>query len=52
MMIVFIGEPNAKQIAFVEDLLRVFEESNPGRLDQSPVDAESLLFPHEFFVID
>lgn len=50
LLAVFTNEPAEKQLEYIEDLHRLFEKANRHRLTQPPVDADALLFPHEFFL--
>jgi len=49
LLALFTNEPAPKQQTHIEDLHRLFEKANRHRLIRSPVDPESLLFPHELF---
>lgn len=49
MLALFTNEPAQKQMTDIEDLHRLFERANRHRLIQSPIEPDSLLFPHEFY---
>ncbi len=49
LLTVFTNEPVQRQLADLEDLHRLFEKANRHKLTRPPIDAESLLFPHELF---
>jgi hypothetical protein len=50
MLAVFTAEPAGKQLAFLDQLHRHFERANQRRLAGSPIDADDLLFPHEYYL--
>jgi hypothetical protein len=50
LLAVFTNEPAEKQLAYIEDLHRLFEKANRRKLTRTPIEAASLLFPHEFFL--
>lgn len=50
LMAVFSSEPADKQRQVLEELHRLFEKANERPLAASPVHADELLFPHEFFL--
>jgi hypothetical protein len=50
LLALFTTEPAQKQMAYIEDLHRLFEKANRHKLTQVPIDASRLLFPHEFFL--
>ena len=49
LLAVFTNEPAQKQMAYIEDLHRLFEKANRHKLNRTPIEAASLLFPHELF---
>lgn len=50
MLAVFTAEPAGKQLSFLDQLHRHFERANQRRLSISPIDADDLLFPHEYYL--
>jgi len=50
LLALFTTEPAQKQMAYIEDLHRLFEKANRHKLTRVPIDAAGLLFPHEFFL--
>ena len=50
MMALLTGEPAAKQLQFLEQLHRQFEQANRRRLAEPPVEAGDLLYPHEYYL--
>mgnify|MGYP001618662659 FL=1 len=50
MLALFNTEPAPKQLSYIEGLHRLFEKANRHRLVKSPINADGLLFPHEFFM--
>jgi hypothetical protein len=50
MLAVFGAEPASKQLQFLELLHRDFEQANERHLANPPLDASSLLFPHEYYL--
>lgn len=46
----FSNEPAAKQMEFVEELHRLFEQANRPYLSADEIEVGSLLFPHEYFL--
>lgn len=50
MLALFNTEPAPKQLTYIEELHRLFEKANRHRLVKSPINADALLFPHEFFM--
>jgi hypothetical protein len=50
MMALLTGEPAGKQLRFLEQLHRQFEQANRRLLADPPVEAGDLLFPHEYFL--
>ena len=50
MMALFSAEPAGQQLQFLDELHRVFEQANRNRLETSPIDADALIFPHEYFL--
>lgn len=50
MLAVFTTGPAGRQLEFLEELHRLFEQANQRRLSNRPVDPSSLLFPHEYFL--
>jgi hypothetical protein len=50
MMALLTGEPAAKQLQFLEQLHRQFEQANRRRLAHPPVEAGDLLYPHEYYL--
>jgi hypothetical protein len=50
MLAVFSNDPASKQLEFLEDLHRLFERANRDKLANPPVEARSLLFPHEYYL--
>ena len=50
MLALFNTEPAPKQLSYIEGLHRLFEKANRHRLVKSPINADALLFPHEFFM--
>ena len=50
LMALFTAEPASRQLTFLEDLHRLFEKANRALLDNPPVEASELVFPHEHFL--
>ncbi len=50
LLALFTTEPAQKQMAYIEDLHRLFEKANRHKLTRAPIDPANLLFPHEFFL--
>ena len=50
MLAVFTAEPAGKQLAFLDQLHRHFEQANQRWLSNSPIDPDDLLFPHEYYL--
>lgn len=50
MMAVFTTEPAGKQLTFLEELHRHFEQANRRRLANQQLDPRSLVFPHQHFL--
>lgn len=50
MMALLTGEPAGKQLRFLEQLHRQFEQANRRRLVDLPIEAGDLVFPHEYFL--
>ena len=50
MLALLSGEPADKQLRFLEQLHRQFEQANRRRLADPPVEASDLLFPHEYYL--
>jgi len=50
MMALLTSEPAGKQLQFLEQLHRQFEQANRRRLADPPVEASDLLFPHEYYL--
>ena len=50
MLAVFSSEPAGKQLEYLEELHRHFEQANHRHLTNPPLDASTLLFPHEYFL--
>jgi hypothetical protein len=50
MLAVFSSEPAGKQLEYLEELHRHFEQANQRHLTNPPFDANTLLFPHEYFL--
>jgi hypothetical protein len=50
MLAVFTTEPAGKQLLFLEELHRHFEQANRRHLAKRPLDRKDLLFPHEYFL--
>jgi hypothetical protein len=50
LLALFTTEPAQKQMAYLEDVHRLFEKANRHKLTRSPIDPAGLLFPHEFFL--
>lgn len=49
-MALFSTEPSQQQLASLGQIHKVFETANSQRLKQKPVDAASLICPHEYFL--
>ena len=50
MLAVFTTEPAGKQLQFLQELHRHFEQANRRQLSQPPLDPSALLFPHEYYL--
>jgi hypothetical protein len=50
MLSVFSSEPAGKQLAYLEELHRHFEQANHRLFADPPLDSSELLFPHEYFL--
>lgn len=50
MLAVFSTEPADKQLEFLDELHRLFEQANRRRLLNPPLDGAKLLFPHEYYL--
>lgn len=50
MLATFTAEPAGKQLEFLEELHRHFEQANHNRLVTLPLDPEELMFPHEYYL--
>lgn len=50
MMAVFTAEPAQRQLSFLEGLHRLFEKANRPLLENQPIEAEQLIFPHEHYL--
>lgn len=50
LLAVFTQEPAGRQLEFVEELHRTFEEANQRTLSAQPLDKGQLIFPHEYFL--
>ena len=50
MMAVFTAEPAQRQLNFLEELHRLFEKANRPLLENPPIAAEKLIFPHEHYL--
>lgn len=50
LLSLFSAEPAGKQLQFLKQLHRHFEQANLRHLEQSPVDAAELIFPHEYYL--
>ena len=50
MLALFTAEPAGKQLDFLGQLHRQFEQANRRRLADPPVEAGDLLFPHEYYL--
>jgi hypothetical protein len=50
MLAVFTTEPAGKQLAYLDELHRHFEQANRRHFESPPVDAEELVYPHEFYL--
>jgi hypothetical protein len=50
MLSVFSNEPAAKQLAYLEELHRHFEQANHRHLAEPPLNASDLIFPHQYFL--
>jgi len=50
MLAVFTAEPAGKQLDFLQELHRHFEQANRRHLSQPPLDANVLLYPHEYYL--
>jgi hypothetical protein len=50
MLAVFSSEPAGKQLEFLDELHRLFEQANRRRLLASPLDPAKLMFPHEYYL--
>jgi len=50
MLAVFSTEPADKQLEFLDELHRLFEQANHRRLANPPLDGAKLLFPHEYYL--
>ena len=50
MLAVFSSEPAGKQLEFLDELHRLFEQANRRRLSASPLDPAKLMFPHEYYL--
>ena len=50
MLSVFSNEPAARQLAYLEELHRHFEQANHRYLADPPLNASDLLFPHQYFL--
>ncbi len=46
----FSTEPSQQQLKTLEQVHRVFESANVNRLKKSPVDPDTLVCPHEYFL--
>lgn len=46
----FTTEPSQQQLKNLEQSHKVFEDANAKFLNQEPIDSESLLIPHEYFL--
>jgi len=50
MLAIFTQEPAGRQLSFVEELHRTFEQANRRVLLAQPLDSRRLVFPHEYFL--
>jgi hypothetical protein len=50
MLALFSTEPADKQLQFLDELHRQFEEANRRYLVSPPLDGSKLLFPHEYYL--
>ena len=50
MMAIFSTEPASKQLAFLEELHRLFERANRSQLSARTIERVKLVFPHEYFL--
>ncbi len=50
MLAIFTVEPAARQLAFLEELHRLFERANRRTLSERPADPAQLIFPHEYYL--
>jgi hypothetical protein len=50
MLAVFTAEPAGKQLQFLEELHRHFEQANRRHLAHPPLDPSKLLYPHEYYL--
>jgi hypothetical protein len=50
MLAIFGAEPARKQVQFLEQLHRDFEQANHRCLTNPPLDPSNLLFPHEYYL--
>jgi hypothetical protein len=48
MIAMFNNEPSGKQLDFLGELHETFERANHNQLEQSPINFEALIYPHEF----
>jgi hypothetical protein len=50
MLALFTADPAGKQLQFLGQLHRQFEQANHRHLASPPVDASDLLYPHEYYL--
>ena len=50
MLALFTAEPAGRQLAFLGQLHRQFEQANRRHLTAPPVQASELIFPHEYYL--
>lgn len=50
LLAVFSTEPAGKQLEYLDELHRHFEQANHRHLVNPPLDPSTLLFPHEYFL--
>ncbi|MEW6717917.1 MAG: hypothetical protein AB1345_10495 [Chloroflexota bacterium] len=50
LLALFTNEPAAKQLEYLDELHRLFEQANRPHLMQKSIDTSRLLYPHEYFL--